>query len=196
VHTFPKAADSSANFAEYNAAAEALAPGESQLVALDWWSGCRVPWADSSLSGLLVGLNLKTTSAGLYRALLESLTFGTRSIVEHLSAGGAPLNRILLTSGLSKKNPLLMQLMANVLNREILVPQIDHATAVGAAIHGAVAGRVVGGYIEGAKRYGTTSFLKYEGDTVAAAAYDTLYQQYKKLSGDARIKEVMHVIGG
>jgi sugar (pentulose or hexulose) kinase len=37
----------------------------------------------------------------------------------------------LLTSGLAQKNPLLMQLMANVLGREILAPQIDHATAVG-----------------------------------------------------------------
>jgi L-ribulokinase len=196
VHAFPKAADPSANFAEYNAAAATLAPGENQLVALDWWSGCRVPWGDSSLSGLLVGLNLRTTAAGLYRALLESLSFGTRSIVEHLGAGGAPLNRILLTSGLSQKNPLLMQLMANVLGREILVPHIDHATAVGAAIHGAVAAGVIGSYAEGAMRYGATSFLKYEADAAAAAAYGMLYQQYQKLSADGRIREVMHAIGG
>jgi L-ribulokinase len=196
VRTVPRASDPNRSFAEYNAAAAQLAPGENQLVALDWWNGCRVPLCDSSLSGLLVGFNLKTTAAGIYRALLESLSYGTRNIVEHLSAGGAPLNRILLTSGLAQKNPLLMQLMADVLGREILVPQIDHATAVGAAIHGAVAAGVVGSYAEGAKRYGATSFLKYETERAAAAAYELLYTQYRALSTEASVRRVMHAIGG
>ncbi|WP_158816807.1 FGGY-family carbohydrate kinase [Methylocapsa sp. S129] len=195
VRTFPKASEPSQNFAEYNAAAALLAPGQNQLVALDWWNGCRVPLGDSSLSGLLVGLNLKTTAAGIYRALLESLCYGTRNIVEHLSAGGAPLDRILLTSGLSQNNPLLMQLMANVLGRDILVPRIDHATAVGAAIHGAVAAGVVDGYAEGAQRYGATSFLKYETDKTALAAYEILFKQYQILSGDRSVRESMHAIG-
>jgi L-ribulokinase len=64
VRTFPKAPDRSHNFTEYNSAAAQLAPGANQLVALDWWNGCRVPLGDSSLSGLLVGLNLRTTAAG------------------------------------------------------------------------------------------------------------------------------------
>jgi L-ribulokinase len=196
VRTFPKAPDPNRNFAEYNAAAAQLAPGENHLLALDWWNGCRVPLGDSSLSGLLVGLNLRTTAAGIYRALLESLSYGTRNIVEHLDAGGAPLNRILLTSALAQKNPLLMQLMADVLGREILVPQIDHATAVGAAIHGAVAAGVVQSYVEGAKRYGATSFLKYETEPATAAAYDLLYTQYRELSSDASVRRVMHAMGG
>jgi L-ribulokinase len=196
VRTFPRAADPNRNFAEYNAAAALLAPGENHLVALDWWNGCRVPVGDSSLSGLLVGLNLRTTAGGIYRALLESLAYGTRNIVEHLGAGGAPLNRILLTSGLAQKNPLLMQLMADVLGREILVPQIDHATAVGAAIHGAVAAGVVSSYAEGAKRYGATSFLKYGTERAAAAAYELLYKQYRALGTDASLKQVMHAIPG
>jgi L-ribulokinase len=196
VRTFPKATDPNTNFAEYNAAGARLAPGENQLVALDWWNGCRVPLGDSSLSGLLVGLNLRTTAAGVYRALLESLCYGTRNIVEHLSAGGAPLNRILMTSGLSQKNPLLMQLMADVLGHEILVPQIDHATAVGAAIHGAVAASVIDSYAEGAKRYGATSFRKYETDPAAATAYEILYMQYRTLSADQAVRQVMHAIGG
>jgi L-ribulokinase len=195
VRTFPRASEPNQNFAEYNAAAGELAPGENQLVALDWWNGCRVPLGDSSLSGLLVGLNLRTTAAGVYRALLESLCYGTRNIVEYLSAGGAPLNRILLTSGLSQKNPLLMQLMTDVLGREILVPQIDHATAVGAAIHGAVAGGVIGSYAEAAKKYGAISFLKYNVDPAATTAYGMLYEQYQKLSADESVRQAMHAIG-
>jgi hypothetical protein len=108
-------------------------------VALDWWNGCRVPLGDSSVSGLLLGMNLRTSAPDIYRALLESLCFGARSIIDHLAVGGAPIERVILTSGLSQNNVLLMQLMADILGRDVQVPQIRHATAVSAAIHGAVA---------------------------------------------------------
>jgi L-ribulokinase len=194
VRTFPKAADPGRNFAEYNAAAAQLAPGENQLVALDWWNGCRVPLADSSLSGLLVGLNLKTTAAGIYRALLESLCYGTRNIIEHLRAGGAPIDRILLTSGLAQNNPLLMQIMANVLGSEVLTPRINHATAVGAAIHGAVASGVVSSYSEGTQKYGASEFLRYECNKSASETYEGLYAQYRSMCTDASIRACMHAI--
>jgi L-ribulokinase len=194
VRTFPKDPAANRNFDLYNAAAAQLSPGQNHLVALDWWNGCRVPFGDSSLSGLLVGLNMKTTAGDIYRALLESLCYGTRNIVEHLSAGGAPIGRILLTSGLSQSNPLLMQLMADVLERDIQVPQINHATAVGAAIHGAVAAGVVRSYAEGAQRYGAASQLLYQPNLEAAAAYKTLYQQYRSLGSDAAVKSAMHSI--
>jgi sugar (pentulose or hexulose) kinase len=60
---------------------------------------------------------------------------------------------VILTGGLSQSNLLLMQLIADVLGRDVEVPQILHATAVGAAIHGAVAADVVRDYAEGALRW-------------------------------------------
>ena len=195
VRTFPRTANPTQNFAEYNAAAAKLSPGENHLVALDWWNGCRAPLGNSSLSGLIVGLNLRTTAADIYRALLESLCYGTRNIVDHLSTGGAPIRQIVLTSGLSQNNPLLMQLMADVLGREIHVPQIDHATAVGAAIHGAVAAGVVSDFAEGARRYGATRFSKYQAVPARAACYERLYRQYRELAADETVRETMHAVG-
>jgi L-ribulokinase len=96
-------------------------------------------------------MNLQTGGPDIYRALLESLCFGARSIIDHLAAGGAPIERIILTSGLSQNNVLLMQLMADILGRDIKVPLIPHVTAVSAAIHGAVAAGVVADYTEGAR---------------------------------------------
>jgi ribulose kinase len=87
VRTFPRCARVDENFAAYNAAAAHLRPGENHLVALDWWNGCRVPFGDSSLSGLIVGMNLRTSATGIYRALLESLCFGARTFIDHLAAG-------------------------------------------------------------------------------------------------------------
>jgi L-ribulokinase len=192
VRTFPLAERLDENFAAYNAAAARLRPGENHLVALDWWNGCRVPLGDSAVSGLMLGMNLRTTGADLYRALLESLCFGARSIVDHLASGGAPIERVILTSGLARNNALLMQLMADILQREVQVPQIAHATAVGAAIHGAVAAGVVADYAEGARRWSAKERLHYRPAVEGALPYQALYEQYRELSQDAAVRAAMH----
>jgi L-ribulokinase len=191
VRTFPRAERVEENFASYNAAAAGLRPGENHLVALDWWNGNRVPLADSSLSGLLLGMNLRTTGPDIYRALLESLCFGSRSIINHLVAGGAPIQRVILTSGLSQSNPLLMQLMADILGRDIEVPQLAHATAVSAAIHGAVAAGVVADYVEGSRRWSAKELLQYRPSPESIEPYQRLFDQYCKLSQNAVVRTSM-----
>lgn len=181
-------------FAHYNAAAAALPAGRSSLLALDWWSGCRVPLGDSALNGLLMGLNLKTTAVEVYRALLESLCYGTRRIVECLQAEGAPIQRILLTSGLSRSNPLLMQLMADILGRDLGVPKIPQASAVGAALHGAMAAGLVHSYADAARLYGCSDFFTYVPDPRASAAYEPLYRHYRELGENVKLREAMHAL--
>jgi L-ribulokinase len=192
VRTFPRAERVDENFASYNTAAARLRPGENHLVALDWWNGCRVPLGDSSVSGLLLGMNLRTSGPDIYRALLESLCFGARSIIDHLTAGGAPIERVILTSGLSQTNVLLMQLMADILGRDVQVPQILHATAVSAAIHGAVAAGVVADYVEGSRRWSAKDRLHYRPRLEATTPYQALYEQYCKLSQNAIVRSSMH----
>ena len=191
VRTFPRAERVDENFASYNAAAASLRPGQNHLVALDWWNGNRVPHGDSSLSGLLLGMNLQTSGPDIYRALLESLCFGARSIIDHLAAGGAPIERVILTSGLSQSNVLLMQLMADILGRDVQVPQIAHATAVSAAIHGAVASGLVTDYAEGSRRWSAKERLHYRPRPEAWMPYQTLYEQYCKLSQNADVRSSM-----
>jgi len=192
VRTFPRAEQVDKNFDSYNAAAARLQPGENHLLALDWWNGNRVPHGDSSLSGLLLGMNLRTSGPEIYRALLESLCFGARSIIDHLVAGGAPIERVILTSGLSQSNVLLMQLMADILGRHVQVPQLSHATAVSAAIHGAVAARVVPDYAEGSRRWSAKDHLHYRPRSEALTAYQSLYEQYCQLSGNPAVRTSMH----
>jgi len=196
VRSFLQYADPNEGFSRYNALAAGLRPGQGRLLALDWWNGCRVPFGDSSVSGLLLGLNLKTTAAEVYRALLESVCYGTRRIVECFAGDGVPIERIVLTSGLSRSNPLLMQLMADVLGRNVHVPLIDHATAVGAAIHGAVASKVVPDFAEGARRYGAHEFIDYVPNPVATAIYDVFYRQYIILGNMSEVRDAMHDLHG
>ena len=188
----PKSHDNAENFRLYNQEAGVLPPGGSGLVALDWWNGNRVPHADSRLTGLLLGLTRRTTAAGIYRALVESLCFGARSVADLYDKGGFPIERVIMGSGLARNNPFLMQVMADVLGRVIEVPVIEHASAVGAAIHGAYAGGVVMSFTEGTERFGARDFTTYRPDAEAHAAYDKLYTAYARLSASSDVRGTMY----
>jgi L-ribulokinase len=192
VRNFPLAPRREDNFALYNQAAARLRAGENRLIALDWWNGCRVPHADSLLNGMIVGMTLQTTPVHLYRALLDSLCFGARSIMEHLLKGGATIDKVVLTSGLSLSNPELMQLMADVLGNDIHVPQESHLTAIGAAIHATVAIGLAADYDEAAGRFGARDFLVYRPDPAATLIYDTLYDIHRALETDPGNRQAMH----
>lgn len=192
VKAFPRGADEAESFRIYNREAAGLEPGANHLVALDWWNGNRVPLADSDLSGLLLGLTTETTGVGIYRALIESLCFGARTVVDLFEAGDFGINRIILTSGLAQNNPLLVQIMADVLGRVVEVPSIAHATAVGAAVHGAVAAELVSGFAEGTARFGARTFTPYHPRRESAAAYRSLYKNYRQLSDSRTVRNAMH----
>ncbi|MDF9810990.1 L-ribulokinase [Streptomyces sp. SPB162] len=112
--------------------------GGHGLVALDWWNGNRSVLVDHRLSGVLVGATLATRPPEIYRALLESTAFGTRVIVEAFEDSGVPVTRFTAAGGLTK-NPLLMQIYADVLRRPLSIAVSEQAPALGSAIHAAVA---------------------------------------------------------
>ncbi len=116
-----------------------LRPGESGLLALDWWNGCRTPLVDADLSGVVVGYSLRTSSAALYRALIEATAFGTNLILETFAGGGVPVHALRASGGLTK-NELLLQIYADVTGVPIEICATEHASALGAAILGALAG--------------------------------------------------------
>ena len=195
VNMVPRGASAGESFSAYNAEAALLRAGEARLLALDWWNGNRVPHGNSALSGMILGLTMQTDPVAIYRALMESLCFGMRQIFDLYGAGGFPVSRVVMTSGLAQRNALLVQTMAIVLGHNIEVPDIDNATAVGAAIHGAVAGGIVADYSEGAARFGARTCKVYVPDSEAHDVYSGLFSQYKSLSADANLRQVMSVVG-
>ena len=62
--------------------AVAYKPGQTGLLALDWWNGNRSVLVDTDLTGLMLGMTLLTKPQEIYRALLEATAFGTRKIVD------------------------------------------------------------------------------------------------------------------
>lgn len=194
VRSFPLAEDLAENFARHAAAAERIPPGSDGLVALDWFGGNRIPYGDPGLSGLVAGLTLKSTPGAIYRSLIEALCFGTRSILEIVLDAGVPVSRVVMTSGLARSNPFLVQTMADVLGREIEVPSIENPTCVGAAIHGAVAAGVVQDFIEGASRFGSRESTVYRPASGVSGAYDAAYAEYRRLSSDSELREALRTL--
>src|SRR4029077_20900794 len=115
-----------------------LMPGQSGLLALDWNNGNRTILVDPLLTGLLVGQTLHTTRAEIYRALIEGTAFGARAIIERIREYGVPINRVVCAGGIAEKNPLLMQIYADVTGCTMLVAGSSQACALGSAISAAV----------------------------------------------------------
>lgn len=163
--------------------AERLAPGESGLLALDWWNGNRSILADGSLSGLILGLTLETRPEEIYRALLESVAFGTRKIMKAHEQSGIPVEEICGAGGIVKKNPLLMQIYADVLNRPIAVCKTDQAAALGAAMMAAAAaeGEMNGGLSEAIRRMEGGREMEYRPIPDHVKVYNRLYEEYERL---------------
>ena len=124
--------------------ANALKPGQSGLLALDWWNGNRSVLVDVDLTGVVLGMTLATRAEEIYRALIEATAFGTRTIIEAFESKGIPVKELVACGGLPEKNHLLMQIYADVTGREIkLADPLQTCSALGAAMHGAVAAGVL-----------------------------------------------------
>ncbi len=165
----------------FERAAQAFGPGETGLVALDWWNGNRTILADAALSGALFGMTLQTTREEIYRALLESIAFGNRRIIENFDEHGLRLESIVACGGIAEKSPLTMQLIADTSGLVVSVPESSQIPARGAALFGAVAaGRFadISGAIA-ATRPGVAR--RYEPDPDAKAVYDRVYAIYRSL---------------
>lgn len=156
-------------------------PGEHGLLALDWLSGNRSVLVDSGLTGLMLGLTLGTRAEDMYRALLEATAFGARVILEAFEASGVPVKRIIAAGGLPGKNPLLMQIYADVLGREIEIIKSEQGAALGSAIHAAVAAGCYETIHDAAKRMGGVKAKRYKPDRESVRAYQELYRDYRYL---------------
>jgi L-ribulokinase len=125
---------------ELSREAAELRPGQSGLLALDWNNGNRTILVDPLLSGLLIGQTLYTTRAEIYRALIEATAFGARTIIERLCEYGVPIERVVCAGGIAEKNPLAMQILADVTGCTIQLSGSSQACALGSAVSAAVAG--------------------------------------------------------
>ncbi|NSW90889.1 MAG: ribulokinase [Firmicutes bacterium] len=160
-------------------------PGESGLVALDWWNGNRSVLVDADLTGLIIGCTLATKPEEIYRALIEATAYGTNIIIETFEKSGVAINELYACGGIAEKDEFMMQIYADVTNREIRISASPQTVALGSAMFGAVAaGKEKGGYdtiFEAAKCMAKVKKEYYKPNPENVKIYKKLYEEYKIL---------------
>jgi L-ribulokinase len=165
--------------------ASKLKPGQSGLLALDWWNGNRSVLVDVDLTGMMLGFTLATKPEEIYRALIEATAFGTYIIIDAFDSNGVAVDEIVACGGLPEKNEMLMQIYADVTNREFKVAESAQTCALGSAMWGAVAaGKQRGGYDginESAARMARVKSRTFKPNAQAHAVYQKLFSEYRLL---------------
>lgn len=156
-------------------------PGSSGLIALDWHNGNRSVLSDSSLRGSLFGLTLHTKHEDIYRAYLEATAFGTKMIMQQYEDWGMHVEDVFACGGIPKRNKLLMDIYANVLNKKVTVIDSEYAPAIGAAILGAVAGGAYKTVKDAAQAMKEPVLYEIEPDPSKVERYALLFNSYKEL---------------
>jgi L-ribulokinase len=158
-----------------------LKPGQSGLLALDWNNGNRTILVDQRLTGLLVGQTLYTTQAEIYRALIEATAFGARAIIERIKEYGVPIDRVVCAGGIAEKNPLLMQIYADITGCTMLVAGSSQACALGSAVSAAVLAGAHPDFPAAQRQMTSLKKVAYRPRAAAQKTYDQLYALYRQL---------------
>jgi L-ribulokinase len=162
-----------------------LKPGASGLLALDWNNGNRTILVDQRLTGLLLGQTLHTEPEEIYRALIEATAFGALTIINRFEEYGVKVSEVINCGGIAEKNPLIMQIYADVTGREMKISRSAQTCALGAAIAGAVvAGKKAGGYGSVPKAQASMCGVKrktFRPNPQNHKVYRELYSLYKQL---------------
>ena len=161
--------------------AATFAPGQSGLMALDWHNGNRTILVDPKLTGLIVGLTLHSTSAEIYRALIEATAFGARTIIDRLREHGVPIERVVCCGGIAEKNDVFMQIYADVIGQPMLIAGSSQTPALGAAISAAVTAGEHASWSAAQKAMTSVSEKRFLPDAAAHAVYNDLYAIYRDL---------------
>src|ERR1017187_66309 len=162
-------------------AAAKLKPGESGLLALDWNNGNRTILVDQRLTGLLLGQTLYTTPAEIYRALIESTAFGALTIINRFEEYGVKIEQIVNCGGIAEKNPVAMQIYADVTGRPMKISRSAQTCALGAAIAGAVVAGAHPNYAAAQKSMTDVKKRMFTPNPQSHAVYKELYALYRKL---------------
>lgn len=118
--------------------ASAIPPGSKGVIALDYFQGNRTPYKDPLAKGVFYGLTLSHTRAHMYRAIMESVAYGMRNVIENMSTDKLHINTIMACGGVTR-NPLWLQIIADVCGKPInLTTQSSYAGILGCCIVAAV----------------------------------------------------------
>jgi L-ribulokinase len=153
--------------------------GQSGLLRLTWDNGDRTVLVNAELGGVTLGWHLTSTAADELFAAIEGTAFHTRIILERMEENDVSVKRIINGGGIPRRNDLLNQVYANVLNKPILVPQGD-VTSLGSAIFAFLAAKAYAS-IEEAQDALCPPHKVFRPEPASVAVYEKLFPLYRQL---------------
>lgn len=168
-------------FKSLERAAESLPP-EAFPIALDWFNGRRYPDTDDFQKAAVACLSMGTTAPALYKGLVFGALSGLRRIVDGLEAGGLEILRVIAAGGISRKSDFLMQMMADLLEKEVSIVNSDQNCALGAAMYAAVAAGVYPNVGDATTAMAAKVVKTYIPDPGRREVYRNSYRKYRRLA--------------
>lgn len=153
--------------------------GENHVFFLPYLMGERSPHNDPDARGTFIGLSMDTSRAEMTQAVLEGVAFAIRDSFEVARELGISIDRTMICGG-GAKSPLWKKIMANVLNIQVDVPQIEEGPAMGAAMLAAVADGTFASVKEAGDRMVRVKET-ISPDPALAAAYDRQYRKFAQI---------------
>jgi len=168
------------DFEQLVSEASQITAGSEGLIFLPYLSGERTPHPDPLARGAWIGLTTRHTQAHLTRSVLEGVAFGLKDIFCLMKdAGHGPIQEVRLSGG-GAKSLLWRQILAGVLDTELVTVNTTEGAAFGAAL---LAGVGAGIWPDVDIACAQTIFVKdhISPDPKTAGVYQSLHQQYQKL---------------
>ena len=171
--------DSGTSYEDLVHMASEVPPGARGLLFLPHFEGTGSPSFDPTVRGGIFGLRLTHSRADIARALLESLAFLLRDLIDIIRDLGVPLQTVRSLGG-GAKNRLLCQIKADVLGIPVQTMAFSQAALMGTAMLALVAIEHFQNLDEAASqmiRIGQT----FVPDPDNQQCYLELYHRYKEL---------------
>lgn len=175
---------------DLSVAAEKIPLAQSLPIALDWINGRRTPDANQELKSAISNLSLGSKAPHIYKALVHSICFGAKQIVDRFEEEGVKINSVIGIGGVARKSPFIIQTLADVLDRPIHIAASDETPALGAAIYASVAAGIFTDVITASKQLGSEFETTYHPEKASVKIYVKLLEEYKNLG--AFVEKTIH----
>lgn len=120
-----------------------IAPGAEGLIMLPCFTGERSPYWNSELRGMFFGLSLNHSRSHMIRAAMEGICYSMNAVLAALQEFGEIKD--IRVSGSFTKSELWLQILSDVLDQKLTMPDNSEGAAFGAAVLGFIAsGRLKG----------------------------------------------------